>query len=234
MWIPLEIKPTTITGITPNKKSEDHLQGSIAHCPGQLNLWVGQVDFGKIFISIVYDVFWKILTFLSLASLNILEMESSVLTWNICICVWYSGCQRSLSSSDLEVLKYLGGSIISQYNKKHKKTPRNSTLFNLYQKFLPRGSVANKSALVQVTAWCQTGDKPLPDPIITNIYGLWHTTSLGHNGSPVECHGDSAMFLMLTDIQCSHTFTIKKLSMWTHWPLGDLNAILDQKFSIEL
>ena len=52
--------------------------------------------------------------------------------------------------------------------------------------------MANKSALVQVIAWCQTGDKPLPDPIITNIYGLWHTTSLGHTMevklSVMECH----------------------------------------------
>ena len=33
-------------------------------------------------------------------------------------------------------------------------------------KFVPKGSIDNKSALVQVTAWRRTGDKPLPEAMV--------------------------------------------------------------------
>ena len=33
-------------------------------------------------------------------------------------------------------------------------------------KIVPRGPVDNRLALVQVMAWCQTGDKPLLDPML--------------------------------------------------------------------
>ena len=36
-------------------------------------------------------------------------------------------------------------------------------------KFVPRGSIDNKAALVQVMAWCQTGDKPLSEPVMTQF-----------------------------------------------------------------
>ena len=34
-------------------------------------------------------------------------------------------------------------------------------------KFVPRGSIDSKSALVQVMAWRRTGDKPFPEPMMT-------------------------------------------------------------------
>ena len=34
-------------------------------------------------------------------------------------------------------------------------------------KFVPRGSNDNKSALIQVVAWPQTGNKPLPKQMLT-------------------------------------------------------------------
>ena len=34
-------------------------------------------------------------------------------------------------------------------------------------KFVPKGPINNKSALVQVMAWRRTGDKPLPEPRLT-------------------------------------------------------------------
>ena len=34
-------------------------------------------------------------------------------------------------------------------------------------KFVPKGPIDNKSALVQVMAWCRTGDKTLPEPVLT-------------------------------------------------------------------
>ena len=36
-------------------------------------------------------------------------------------------------------------------------------------KFVPKGPVGNKSALAQVMAWRQTGDKPLPEPMLTQF-----------------------------------------------------------------
>ena len=36
-------------------------------------------------------------------------------------------------------------------------------------KFVPRSPTDNKPALVQVMAWRRTGDKPLPEPMITQL-----------------------------------------------------------------
>ena len=36
-------------------------------------------------------------------------------------------------------------------------------------KFVSRGLIDNKPALVQVMAWRQTGDKPLPEPMLTQL-----------------------------------------------------------------
>ena len=36
-------------------------------------------------------------------------------------------------------------------------------------KFVPHGLIDNKSALVQVMAWRRTGDKPLPEPVLTQF-----------------------------------------------------------------
>ena len=43
-------------------------------------------------------------------------------------------------------------------------------------KFVPRSEIDNKSALVQVMAWCQTGNKPLPEPMMTQYTDtfMWH------------------------------------------------------------
>ena len=40
-------------------------------------------------------------------------------------------------------------------------------------KFVPRSPVDNKPALVQVMAWRRTGDKPLPEPMITQFTGAY-------------------------------------------------------------
>ena len=34
-------------------------------------------------------------------------------------------------------------------------------------KFVPRSAINNKPSLVQVMAWRRTGDKPLPEPMLT-------------------------------------------------------------------
>ena len=36
-------------------------------------------------------------------------------------------------------------------------------------KFVPRSPIDNTPALVQVMAWCLTGDRPLPEPMLTQF-----------------------------------------------------------------
>ena len=43
-------------------------------------------------------------------------------------------------------------------------------------KFVPKSPIDNKPALVQVMAWRQTGDNPLPEPLLTQFSDayIWH------------------------------------------------------------
>ena len=43
-------------------------------------------------------------------------------------------------------------------------------------KCVPSGPIDTKSALVQVMAWCQIDDKPLPGPVMTQFMDayIWH------------------------------------------------------------
>ena len=49
-------------------------------------------------------------------------------------------------------------------------------LFQISLKLVPRSPIDNKPALVQVMAWCRTGDKPLPEPMLTQFTDAykWH------------------------------------------------------------
>ena len=40
-------------------------------------------------------------------------------------------------------------------------------------KFVPKGPIDNKSALVQIMAWRQTGGKTLPEPMLTQFSGAY-------------------------------------------------------------
>ena len=40
-------------------------------------------------------------------------------------------------------------------------------------KFVPKGPIDNKAALVQVMAWRRTGDKPLPEPMRTQFADIY-------------------------------------------------------------
>ena len=42
-------------------------------------------------------------------------------------------------------------------------------LIGISLKFVPRSPIDNKSTLVQVMAWRRTGDKPLPEPMLTQL-----------------------------------------------------------------
>ena len=45
--------------------------------------------------------------------------------------------------------------------------------------FFPKGPIDNKWSLVQVMAWCRTGDKPLHEPIMSQFNDAYmHHTAL--------------------------------------------------------
>ena len=48
-------------------------------------------------------------------------------------------------------------------------TERSSNFIKLSQKLAPGGLIDNMIVLVQVMAWCQTTDKPLPEAVMTEI-----------------------------------------------------------------
>ena len=45
----------------------------------------------------------------------------------------------------------------------------NSILIKISLKFVPRTLTDNTLALVQVMAWCRSGDKPLSEPMMTQF-----------------------------------------------------------------
>ena len=45
-----------------------------------------------------------------------------------------------------------------------------------FLKFIPKDPIDNISTMVQVMAWQQTGDKPLPEPRLLKIYDV-----MGHH-----------------------------------------------------
>ena len=42
-------------------------------------------------------------------------------------------------------------------------------LIQISLRFVPKGPIDNKSAFVQVMAWHRAGDKPLPEPMLTQF-----------------------------------------------------------------
>ena len=49
-------------------------------------------------------------------------------------------------------------------------------LIKISQNFIPKGPMDNKSVLVPLIAWCQTGDKPLSESMLTQFTDayMWH------------------------------------------------------------
>ena len=50
------------------------------------------------------------------------------------------------------------------------------TQIQILLKFVPRSPIDNKPILVQIMAWCQTGDKPLPESMMIQFIDayMWH------------------------------------------------------------
>ena len=42
-------------------------------------------------------------------------------------------------------------------------------LINISLKFVPKGPINNNLALVQIMAWCRSGDKPLSEPMMVSL-----------------------------------------------------------------
>ena len=59
-------------------------------------------------------------------------------------------------------------------------------LIKISLEFVPKGPIDNNSTLVQVMAWRQTGDKPLPEPMMTKFNDAYgssvHEKIIGHVG----------------------------------------------------
>ena len=67
-------------------------------------------------------------------------------------------------------------------------------LIRILLKFISEGPIDNKSALIQVMAWCRRGDKPLPEPVqtqFTDTYcgtrGRWVKVEYGFPTSFAVC-----------------------------------------------
>ena len=52
-------------------------------------------------------------------------------------------------------------------------------LIQISLKFVPKGPNDNMPALVQVMAWHQTGDKPLPEPMLAEFTDLGSSLAQG-------------------------------------------------------
>ena len=71
-------------------------------------------------------------------------------------------------------------------------------LIRISPKFVPKGPIDNKSASVQVMAWCRTGEKPLPEPMLTQFTDAY----MGHLGRWVDSifsrqlHGRQSILLI--------------------------------------
>ena len=46
---------------------------------------------------------------------------------------------------------------------------KDKILIQMSLKLVPRGPIDNKSSLVQVIVWRQTGEKPLPEPVMAQF-----------------------------------------------------------------
>ena len=55
-----------------------------------------------------------------------------------------------------------------------------SILIKISLKFIAKGPIKYIPALVQIKAWCRTGDKPLPEPIMAYVADAYmrHSASI--------------------------------------------------------
>ena len=76
-------------------------------------------------------------------------------------------------------------------------------LIQISLKFVPRRAIDNKPALVLVMAWCRIGDKPLPEPKMTQITDIYAALYIGGDELRLLMLGKKEMFLLN--------------SLWIYW-----------------
>ena len=76
-------------------------------------------------------------------------------------------------------------------------------LIRVSLKFVPSGPIDNKAALVQVMAWRRTGDKPLPEPMLTQFTDAY----MRHSGDM------SLSCMTITDAIHIHGLDFKLISL---------------------
>ena len=82
-------------------------------------------------------------------------------------------------------------------------------LIRISLKFLPKGPIDYESSLVQVIAWCQTGDKPLPEAMLTQF------TNAYIDGSVQERRNSIANALEL-HLSCTNPSICRTKGRWVN------------------
>ena len=79
--------------------------------------------------------------------------------------------------------------------------------FMNFDKFDPKGPINNIPALVQMMAWCRSGDKPLSEPTLVNLLAVGATRVT----RPQWCKEFYISYLRVcsTSYRTNHTFSIK-------------------------
>ena len=70
------------------------------------------------------------------------------------------------------------------------------------------GTIDNKSVLVQITAWCWTITKPLPEPMLTMYYDAIWATNYGVWENKVPCVSDIKFHAADFGLRLSQTYTV--------------------------
>ena len=71
-------------------------------------------------------------------------------------------------------------------------------------KFVPKGLINNKSALAQAVAWRRTGDKPLPEPMLTQFTNAY-----------MRYNGEMSQLSRVYAMKCTHRFVVFVL-LWLY------------------
>ena len=100
-----------------------------------------------------------------------------------------------------------------------------SIMIHILLKFVPKSQILNNSSVVQVMAWSWTGDKPLPDPMLTQVHDTMGHHKFTRNYIP-QCN-----YLPMPQIPM---FAHKSPNVWrhlTHWGRDKMAAISQTTFS---
>ena len=88
--------------------------------------------------------------------------------WNLCVCNFY--ILRKKKSIGSPCFDGQINTLRARWNGRNAFSwIKIWILIKISLKFAPKGTIYNKSALVQIMAWCRVGDRPLSEPIMVLI-----------------------------------------------------------------